>query len=114
MKELVSPEQADSIVLLAAMVLLLGGALWGWKTLGSRGVIAGLLGPLVFGLWAFHKWITRYDPQTGYFGLDKVKVLLLEIVLFVVLGAVLGVVWGNLTGKTVTSNKDAETLESTP
>jgi hypothetical protein len=106
MKELVSPQQADMFVLVASIVLLLGGAAWGWKTLGARGVVAGSVGPLVFGLWAFHKWITRYDPQTGYFGLDKVKVLLLEIVLFVVLGVVLGVCWGKFS-----SRKDAENAE---
>lgn len=96
MKELISPQQSETIVLIAALVLLIGGALWGYRVLGARGIFAGLAGPLVFGLWQFHKWITRFDPQTGYFGLDKVKVLLLEVVLFVVLGAVLGVLWSKI------------------
>jgi hypothetical protein len=90
MQELVSPAQSETLVLLMAGVLLLGGALWGAKERGAPGVLLGLLGPLVYGLWQFHKWITRYDPQTGYFGLDKVWVLLLEVALFVVLGTVLG------------------------
>ncbi len=94
MQELVSPAQSETLVLLMAGVLLLGGALWGWKERGAPGVLLGLFGPLVYGLWQGHKWITRYDPQTGYFGLDKVRVLLLEVVAFVVLGAVLGIILG--------------------
>lgn len=90
MQELISPAQSESLVLALAGVLLLGGAAFGWKTIGARGVLFGLSGPLVFGLWQFHKWITRYDPQTEYFGLDKVRVLLVEIVLFVALGAAVG------------------------
>ena len=93
MQELISPQQSENLVLGTSLLLLVGGALWGWRSLGARGALAGVLGPLVFGLWQFHKWITRYDPQTGYFGLDKVKVLLLEVVLFVALGAALGVLW---------------------
>lgn len=96
MQELISPQQSDQLILLVAAVLLVGGAIWGIKLLGARGALLGLLGPLVFGLWQFHKWITRYDPQTEYFGLDKVWVLLLEIVLFVALGAAAGIVWKKL------------------
>ena len=99
MQELISPAQSDMLVLVLAGVLLVGCGAWGWKASGARGAFLGLLGPLVFGLWQFHKWITRYDPQTGYFGLDKVWVLLLEMVLFVVLGAVLGVVIRKLVSR---------------
>lgn len=102
MRELVSPSQSETIVLLMAGVLLLGGALWGAKKRGVPGVLLGLFGPLVYGLWQFHKWITRYDPQTGYFGLDKVWVLLLEVALFVVLGAVLGII----LSKTIRSDEN--------
>jgi NhaP-type Na+/H+ or K+/H+ antiporter len=68
----------------------------------------GLFGPLVYGLWQFHKWITRYDPQTGYFGLDKVWVLLLEVALFVVLGAVLGIILSKTIRRAKTTNSAAE------
>ena len=96
MQELISQSQSDQFVLLLSGVLLLCGALWGFKLLGARGVLWGAVGPLVFSLWQFHKWITRYDQQTEYFGLDKVWVLLLEMVLFVALGAAAGIVWKKL------------------
>jgi hypothetical protein len=96
MKEMVSPEQSQSLVMLFSLFLaLLGGGL-GWRTLGPRGLAGLLLGPLTFGLWQFHVWITRYDPNTGYFGLDKVKVWIFEVFLFVALGTALGIFWGRL------------------
>ena len=100
MQELISPSQSDQLILLICGVLLISGALYGAKHLGARGVLLGLIGPLVFGLWQGHKWITRYDPQTEYFGLDKVWVLMLEIVLFVALGAAAGIVWKKLIERT--------------
>jgi hypothetical protein len=99
MQELISPAQSEMLVAILSGALLLGCAAWGFRAVGARGVLLGLLGPLVFGLWQFHKWITRYDPQTEYFGLDKVWVLLLEVALFVVLGAVLGVVIKKLVSR---------------
>ena len=99
MKELISPSQSETGVLIASIIIAIIAAIWGFRVLGARGVIAGVLGPLVFGLWQFHKWITRYDPQTEYFGLDKVKVLALEVVVFVAVGAVLGVIWKNLIAR---------------
>jgi hypothetical protein len=105
MQELISPSQSETLVLLMAGVLLLGGALWGWKERGASGVLLGLFGPLVYGLWQFHKWITRYDPASGYFGLDKVWVLLLEVALFVVLGAAVGVVLGKFFKPRMNTNE---------
>jgi hypothetical protein len=93
MHELISPQQSETAVLIASIVLAVGGAIWASRVLGARGLLAGIIGPLIFGLWQFHKWITRYDPQSGYFGLDKVWVLLLEVALFVVLGTAVGIVW---------------------
>ena len=99
MQELVSPQQSETFVLLAAILIMVVGAGLGYRAIGARGVLAGLCGPLVWGLWQMHKYVTRYDPQTGYFGLDKVKVLLGEVVLFVVLGAALGWAWSTLVSK---------------
>ena len=103
MQELISPQQSEKFVAIAAVVIALVGVIWGYRVLGARGVLAGLCGPLVYGLWQFHKYITRFDPgfdangkfdpSREYFGLDKVNVLLLEIVLFIALGAALGWAW---------------------
>jgi glucose dehydrogenase len=94
--ELISPQRSDMIVIFASIALTLIGAGLGFWAARTRGLIAALGGPLVFGLWQFHKWITRYDPQTGYFGLDKVWVLGLEIVVFIALGVVSGLVWSRV------------------
>jgi hypothetical protein len=112
MQELISPEQSDKLVLLAAIVLSLVGAGWGYRVLGSRGASAGIVGPLVFVMWQFHKWITRYDPQSGYFGLDKVWVLLTEVVLFVVIGAILGTAWGKLVRLSQKDNLQTEAVDN--
>jgi hypothetical protein len=100
MQELVSPEKAQQLViLLAAALAVLGGGLGWYNAGGPRGLVAALFGPLTFGLWGFHNWITRYDPNTGYFGLDKVWVWGLEVILFVALGVVLGMGWGRFIAK---------------
>lgn len=92
LQELVSPAQARELVLVAAVVLSVLAGFSGWRAAGLRGWVGLALGPLVWGMWRFHTWITRYDPRTHYLGLDQVRVLALELVLFVGLGAVLG--WG--------------------
>lgn len=96
MQELISPQQSETLVLLAAFMLALAGALLGFRATGKRGLTAALCGPLVWLLWQAHKYVTRYDPQSGYFGLDKVNVLLGEVVGFVVLGAFLGWAWNRI------------------
>jgi hypothetical protein len=107
MQELISPSQSEAGVLIASLALTFLCALRGWRVLGSRGAVAGVLGPLVFGLWKFHQWMTRFDLQTEYFGLDKVKVLLLEVVVFVVVGVVLGLAWKNLISRKDIKTQDA-------
>lgn len=99
MQELISPQQSDTLILLGAVLLTIIGSVWGYRSRGARGLAAGLCGPLLWAMWQAHKYFTRYDPATGYFGLDKVKVLLLEGVLFVALGAALGWAWSALNTK---------------
>lgn len=94
--ELVSPERAQQWVIWAAIALSIIGATLGFWRARSGGLVAALGGPLVFGLWVFHNWITRYDPRSGYFGLNKVWVLALEMVIFVALGIVSGLVWNRV------------------
>jgi len=97
LQELISPQQADWLVLLASITLTLVGAGAGFWAARKRGLVAALCGPLVFVLWQGHKWLTRYDPQSDYFGLNKVWVLGLEVVIFVALGASLGWAWSRVT-----------------
>ena len=96
MQELISPAQSEKLVLLGALLLALWGALAGWRAIGAKGLIGALPGILVLPLWQLHKYLTRFDPQIGYFGLDKVNVLLGEVVLFVALGAALGWMWNKI------------------
>ena len=55
-----------------------------------RGLYLGMIGPVVIGLWSLYSWMTRYDPQTGYYGLDKVWVLVVNALIFVVVGGLYG------------------------
>jgi len=115
MKELISPQQSETLILAFAVLLTLVGAGLGYRELRTKGLLAGLAGPLVFCLWQMHKYVTRYDPQTGYFGLDKVKVLVGEVVLFVVLGALLGWFWSALSeNKSKLTAEFAEDVERNP
>lgn len=100
MQELVSPEKAQQLVIVLAAALAVLGAGLGWYSAGGpRGLVAALFGPLVFGLWGFHNWITRYNPETHSLGLEKVWVWGLEVILFVALGLVLGMGWGRFIAK---------------
>ena len=96
MPELVSPAQSEIFILVVAFLATVVGAFVGWRAAGKRGLAFALAGPLLFGAWRAHSYVTRFDPQTGYFGLDKVSVLLLEVVAAVVLGVVLGCVWNKV------------------
>ncbi|HEX8552084.1 MAG TPA: hypothetical protein VF681_11085 [Abditibacteriaceae bacterium] len=99
MPELISPAQSEVLMVAAALVLALVGAFAGWRVLGKRGLVFGLVGPLIYGAWRVHSYVTRYDPQSGYFGLDKVSVLLLEVVAALVIGVALGRAWNVLANK---------------
>ncbi len=97
MKELISPAQSETLVLALSILASVIGAIVGYRILDVRGIALGLVGVLVYASWQLHKYVTRFDPQTGYFGLDKVNVLLLEVVAVVILGATLGVLWSKIT-----------------
>ena len=97
MQELFSPAQSETLVFVASILASVVGAIWGFRVLDKRGLVAGIGGVVIYVLWQAHKYVTRFDAQSGYFGLDKVSVLLGEVVAFVVLGATLGVVWSKMT-----------------
>jgi hypothetical protein len=76
-------------LLLPALGLALGvarGALRGrWLPDGVRGLIAGLVGPLIWGLWQV------YNAIEDFYGLDSVKALLINLALFLIVGIAVGV-----------------------
>jgi multisubunit Na+/H+ antiporter MnhB subunit len=73
--------------------IVLGVVLRRRASIAPAGVAAlALIGPVVYVGWVFYSWMVRYDPQTGYVGLHKVSVLLINVGVFVVLGIVAGLV----------------------
>ena len=109
MKELISPAQSETLILTLSILAAVIGAVVGYRVLDVRGIALGLVGFLIYGSWQLHKYVTRFDPQTGYFGLDKVNVLLLEVVAVVVLGATLGAVWSKMTKLKLKETKENAT-----
>ena len=61
-----------------------------------KGLALGLMGPLIYALWLLYAYLIRYDPVTGYCGLHRVSVLLLNVVMFAVIGVALGAIYGRL------------------
>ena len=62
----------------------------------TRGGAVGLLGPILYALWCYYRWIVRLEPESGYIGLHKPSVLFLNVVFFAVFGAILGVIYGRI------------------
>ncbi len=100
MRELISPAQSELVVLMLALGLaIIGGAL-SWRLHNVRaGILVVACGALMFVSWQMHKWLTRFDPQSGYFGLQSVQVLVLEAFAFLMFGAVAGWLWSRMTAK---------------
>lgn len=99
MREIVDIETVDVALKVGAVVWLLACLLVGlvlaaarraWKASLVRALSVGVIGPLVGGLWLFYSYMVRYDPETGYFGLDKLWVLAANAVVFVLVGAAFG------------------------
>lgn len=74
----------------------------------GKGIVIGLLGPLLYGLWLMYSYLIRYDPQTGYVGLHRVTVLLLNVAIFAVIGVVLGLVYRRVFRATPEIDASAE------
>jgi len=87
-------ERALTLAAPAIFVLgLSGGLVWGARRRRlaagvAMGALAGLVGPLVWGLWAF------YGMLVGRLGLDSVKALLINLGVFVAVGVGAGLAWG--------------------
>ncbi len=89
-RPLISPEFSQLIVLVASILIALVGAALGFVFKKTRGLVAALLGPLVFGLWLLH------GALQARFGMDSLGLLLFEGLVFIALGAVLGMSWNRL------------------
>ena len=97
MREIVSVEQVQRLFVILAVALPLAG-IAGGALLGARrgdvrrgavqGLLLGILGPANLGFWII------YNRITDRLGLDTVKNLLVNLVLFVALGIVTGLAAG--------------------
>ena len=87
-------------VALTVAGLVLGLVLRRRGSISPAGVVAlAGIGPVVYVGWVFYSWMVRYDPQTGYVGLHKVSVLLINVGVFVALGIIAGLVARKVGGK---------------
>lgn len=117
MKELVSQQQAELVMLALAAAGIVVAAIAAagrpseWWEQGKRragGIYLGALLVLNYGAWKAYNYIVRFDPKSGYNGLDSVKVTLGLMGAFALLGAVGGWLWRKLPeGKASPTNKEA-------
>jgi hypothetical protein len=97
MRELVTVEQADRVIVILAIALPAAGLVAGAAVGATRralarglllGVLCGLGGPAVWLLWRMYNGIVRI------YGLDSVRGLLVNLVLFVGIGVIVGLAIG--------------------
>ena len=108
---------------LVHQAILIGGPLWllvclavglvGRGKAGAwlRAAAIGMLGPAVTVLWLLYSYLVRYDPETGYFGLDKLWVLALNAIVFVLVGALFGYGLRWVWARTAPPATEAEPVE---
>jgi hypothetical protein len=93
MQELVTVEQAERAIRVAAVALPVAGIIVGAVAGAVRGqamrglalgLLCGMIGPGLWGLWLM------YSGVVGAYGLDSVRGLLVNIALFVGIGVVVG------------------------
>ena len=71
----------------------LGHARGAMRTQIIRGAAIGLLGPIIYVLWRYYRWVVRLEPKSGYVGLHKPGVLALNVGVFIIVGALLGLAY---------------------
>jgi hypothetical protein len=119
MRELIDPDAAEKAMRVLPVVVVVVGLVGGWvawqlkkrREYFVRGTFVSGVGVLAYLLWCAYNWHVRWDPQTGYSGLDKVRVLLINLLMFVAAGLAVGWAWSILspqqeTGET--TGKEAE------
>ncbi len=112
MEELVTVEQANRVIVTLSIALPLAGVVIGTLIGAARrrvglgflvGFVCGLAGP---GIWALWK---MYNGVFGIYGLDSVRGLLVNLVLFVGIGIVVGLGLGLALRQRRTSAQTAST-----
>lgn len=101
MRELIDPDAAEKAMRILPVVVVVGGLLGGWvvgwlkkkREYLVRGAFVSGVGVLAYLLWCAYNWHVRWDPQTGYSGLDKVRILLINLLMFVAAGLAVGWAW---------------------
>lgn len=102
MQELVTLEQAETVLIALAWGLPIAGVVIGavvgglrgaWRRGAGAGLAFGLTGPIVWTLWRVYRGLVRYDPETGEAGLHSVSTHALAALIFVAVGVVLGVIY---------------------
>ena len=89
MKELITEEGADHIILVLSILIAVGGLSWGFykqsrtpagerKALWVQCALCALVGPVVWGFWGV------YNSIENYYGLDSLKAL--KINFFIAIG----------------------------
>ena len=95
MKELISPQQAQTLMIAVLILAPVIGLIWG--AVAKKIVPCFLIG-LAIGIVNFALW-TAYNAITNSLGLDTVKNLLINLALFIFIGAVIGGVIGSRSRK---------------
>lgn len=90
MTELITSAQANYVILILSVLLIMIGGGIGFPRRGARGLIACIPGLLIAPLWQLHLWLTRYEASSKTLGLTSLKVLLAELMLFAILGMAMG------------------------
>jgi hypothetical protein len=98
MDSLVSQELAEQLMagvgIVGIIILILAVVGWpkvvfagAWR---RQGLLVGILLGLNWPAWKAYNWMVRFDPVTGYSGLDSVKAIAVLIMVFVSCGLALG------------------------
>ncbi len=121
MHELLTVQQFDRTLAVAAVILALSGAGLGAacgcrRQADRRGsattalgwaCLAGAPGLLLYGLWRLFSFLVRYNPETGQAGLHRLPTLGLCLLLFVAVGVAYGSVVGACWQKSSRSRQRA-------
>jgi drug/metabolite transporter (DMT)-like permease len=99
MKELITLDQANQLMLAATVVIPIVGLIWG---VVAKQIKTGLIWGLLVGVGNLVMWKV-YNAITDNLGLDTVKNLLVNLALFVVIGLIAGFVAGMKSRRQVSS-----------